>query len=903
MLVFKTARVAHFFSSARVLAISSRINFFWYIQRITPSWYWKQLREKRERTRREKEEMEKNANFGKRDAWGGVGLAALAAVRARAKSERKKQEEEDLRFFGMIKYAKQGLRYVGWLPSTNVEINRHIAATKIQRAWRKSYAKHAEARSEDGIEPSGLDDEAAWTGRLGAQNSIGRIMNARSLLGQYHKQNYKNIKHGGRQSYFTRYSGFTTLAAQRSSQQRANSQLGSAMAEVTGQRVALITFLSLVLTILFTYQEIDASRASTMVVLHGQVIENTREMADKALWAARNSSVPLLFRYKNVSNAADSDFDMNFTLPDNQKNPNDIRPREKLNITVKDIRGGRTEALFVYRKERIEESIVELLSVIFILLIWFLGVTAFAAPVMTLVIQPIERMVRLLGMIMVDPLGYENNPRLGYKKFVLEEEEIVKKSQWTKEMLKGMETNFIMTTIRRVGELMKVGFGSAGVEIIRHNLQKGQNKNTLLLNTQGSAVACIFLFCDIRRFTDATECLQEEVFVFTNRIAAVVHSICHSYGGSANKNVGDAFLVSWKLKDQSDENARFNSTIPSWSARLHQADKALLSVVKICMALHYDDYYVETMSDSARSALLKKFQNRAGPIVQMGFGLHVGKAVQGAIGSQRKIDATYVSEAVEKAEFLEASTKRYGVKMLMSDSFHRLLHPNNRRRCRKIDQILFHGEDEGNADNAYHVGDVMELFTFDMDIDALWKSRKSGKASDGMENENEESITSSRRDRSWAKKSRRMSMRKFDKRDLISDEQRISSSSEKVPSMIAATKAAAVEVSGSTFFEVDDTKEAAAPKELILPTGPAFYNANVWLKEDMRLIRQQYTSEVFETFNLGLERYYEKDWTGARQCFESILERLDDGPSRYFSEQMKKHNWKPPHDFQEHGIA
>lgn len=27
--------------------------------------------------------------------------------------------------------------------------------------------------------------------------------------------------------------------------------------------------------------------------------------------------------------------------------------------------------------------------------------------------------------------------------------------------------------------------------------------------------------------SDATECLQEEVFVFTNRIAAVVHSFCH----------------------------------------------------------------------------------------------------------------------------------------------------------------------------------------------------------------------------------------------------------------------------------------------------------------------------------------------------------------------------------------
>ena len=66
------------------------------------------------------------------------------------------------------------------------------------------------------------------------------------------------------------------------------------------------------------------------------------------------------------------------------------------------------------------------------------------------------------------------------------------------------------------------------MEIIKNNLRKGRN-------TGISLVACIFMFCDIRGFTDSSECLKEEVFVFTNRIAAVVHSYCHAYGGSANK--------------------------------------------------------------------------------------------------------------------------------------------------------------------------------------------------------------------------------------------------------------------------------------------------------------------------------------------------------------------------------
>ena len=75
-----------------------------------------------------------------------------------------------------------------------------------------------------------------------------------------------------------------------------------------------------------------------------------------------------------------------------------------------------------------------------------------------------------------------------------------------------------------------IGFGNAGVEIIRQNLLKDSTTiGNLALDQSGSIVNCIFLFCDIRQFTDATEALQEEVFVFTNNIALVVHSICNTF--------------------------------------------------------------------------------------------------------------------------------------------------------------------------------------------------------------------------------------------------------------------------------------------------------------------------------------------------------------------------------------
>lgn len=240
-------------------------------------------------------------------------------------------------------------------------------------------------------------------------------------------------------------------------------------------------------------------------------------------------------------------------------------------------------------------------------------------------------MVRLLNMLMKDPLGYTNTKE--YRDFMEENEYFAEHSTWGKDVLSGMETTFLMNTLLRIGSLMKVGFGSAGVEIIRNNLERGRKKDVLELSKQGTTVSCIFLFCDIRQFTDATECLQEEVFVFTNKIAAVVHSICNSYGGTANKNIGDAFLVSWLLDDDTEEESKeeevedmfaastgrvmFSTDSDHLRARNNQADKALLAVVKISIALHYDYFFVETMQEEARNKLLTKLSKRKGPIVQM----------------------------------------------------------------------------------------------------------------------------------------------------------------------------------------------------------------------------------------------------------------------------------------------
>lgn len=645
-IIGKSARVARFIRSSAAVKWSSKVDWFLLLNILNPFWWFSRFAEKakaswQKRRRRSddlpKEIIANQRNLGRRASWTEIIFASKYKAALAP-------EEPAPKTRGLLGVFRTALQRLGLIKHDEEMLRRHMAAIKIQRAWRRERKDHHYAEGYD-------DDIVAWEGGKHLKKA-----RPRSFLQRDDLPNTSTATLGARDE------SDRGIAHKR---RRNESQVGSAMRELTGQRVALGIIIALVFTVLLTYSENSFSRPATMIILHSQT--EMEDFADRSLLAARDTSVPEMYSY-----VAANGKEYNFELSDGF-DPTDLRPREILQIVVEDANGSVTVGNFSNKSMQEDMAWVSILSTIFVLLVWFFGVTSFAGPVMILVVIPIERMVRLLEMLMRDPLGYQSTSR--YRRFVAEEDEITKNTHWTKEVLKGMETSFLMSTILRIGSLMKVGFGSAGVEIIRRNLQRGQTKNMLILSEQGSTVSCIFLFSDIRQFTDATECLQEEVFVFTNRIAAVVHSICHSFGGSANKNIGDAFLLSWLLDDNGE-------------ARHNQADKALLSVVKICVALHHDDYYVEPMSEAARGALLSKLSNRSGPVVQMGFGLHAGTAVQGAIGSTRKIDATYVSEAVERAEYLESSTKKYGLKMLMSDSFHKLLHPNNRRRCRKIDQIL-----------------------------------------------------------------------------------------------------------------------------------------------------------------------------------------------------------------------
>merc|ERR1711881_644262 len=102
--------------------------------------------------------------------------------------------------------------------------------------------------------------------------------------------------------------------------------------------------------------------------------------------------------------------------------------------------------------------------------------------------------------------------------------------------------------------------------------------------------------------------------------------------------------------------------------------------------------FLKVVAAVARSAVLAEYREHPGLLarlpnyrVRMGFGLHLGSAIEGAIGSEFKIDASYLSPNVNMASRLEAATAQFGVHLLMSHFLIDQCAPRLREICRQVD--------------------------------------------------------------------------------------------------------------------------------------------------------------------------------------------------------------------------
>ena len=328
------------------------------------------------------------------------------------------------------------------------------------------------------------------------------------------------------------------------------------------------------------------------------------------------------------------------------------------------------------------QALLNMMRTSFVCIILLLGAMFFSKDANTLVLRPLDRMVTKIQVMSENPLT----------QFTISNDDGDEQ----------METRMLENSISRICSLLAVGFGDAGSEIIAENMKRGGAIDPMI---PGKRMTAIFGFCDIRQFTDTTEILQEDIMEFVNTIAKIVHVEVHLHGGSANKNIGDAFLLVWKFpKTITPDDISSSASLVGDKRRDVQivADNALASFITIIGALRRSARLHRYRGNKALNERIANFE------VKMGFGLHVGWAIEGAIGSEYKVDASYLSPNVNISARLEAATKQFGVPLLFTGEFADLLSPNVRKMCRQIDCVTVKG--------SLH---PVKLFTFDVRLDNI----------------------------------------------------------------------------------------------------------------------------------------------------------------------------------------
>ena len=322
---------------------------------------------------------------------------------------------------------------------------------------------------------------------------------------------------------------------------------------------------------------------------------------------------------------------------------------------------------------------------VIVIVVW---AESFRADHRNYVIKPVTRMMKHLKHMAEDP-----RLALGASALVSGRDNTRKAGGSVNQSQTEIET--IEACVARFGKLLQVGFGEAGMSIISANMGTSGVFDPVV---EGNKVFAIFGFCDIRNFTDCCEVLEEETMIFTNQIARIVHNHVHKSSGSVNKNIGDAFLTVWKLEIPEEDKVKFSGlpqpeskdssdvkANPHTEKNSSIADGALRAFVTTRHLLETDAYIQELGKDPR---LQKKLP---GYSVRMGYGLHFGWAIEGAVGSKFKVDATYLSPHVNMSARLESSSKQYGVQMLLSGPFYDALGTQMKEECRPLDCVTVKG--------------------------------------------------------------------------------------------------------------------------------------------------------------------------------------------------------------------
>ena len=245
-----------------------------------------------------------------------------------------------------------------------------------------------------------------------------------------------------------------------------------------------------------------------------------------------------------------------------------------------------------------------------------------------------------------------------------------------------------------------MSFGQLGALIIRENVSSGDGSLEIMI--PGHRINVIFLLVRINHFVEITDALKGSTNEFMNKVISIVHSCGHKWDGWANRNETDKYLITWKLPEteNSTDNEKNEQLLEQ---RTELADKSLIAAVKIVSetrrAVQFAPYF-------RKPALYAKFGQTLRPYLS--FGLHMGWTIEGAIGSEFKIDAGYISPNCQIVYRIEELCDFYQMQILVAEPLYNMMSLKARHTLRKIDVVTMKEFKE-----------PMGIYTFDLSFNNL----------------------------------------------------------------------------------------------------------------------------------------------------------------------------------------
>src|SRR5262245_4250039 len=164
--------------------------------------------------------------------------------------------------------------------------------------------------------------------------------------------------------------------------------------------------------------------------------------------------------------------------------------------------------------------------------------------------------------------------------------------------------------------------------------------NSISTELGGTRQEITILFTDIRDFTAIAETADPDILMHqTSRYFSVITEAFLAEGGTIDKFIGDAVMVFWNAPNpQSDH------------------------VERACRAALAAQAAGQKLNQQFEAEGLKPFFTR--------FGVHVGEAVVGNLGSSERMNYTALGNAVNLASRLEGLNKQYGTSILVSEDVY-----------------------------------------------------------------------------------------------------------------------------------------------------------------------------------------------------------------------------------------